>query len=109
MPNLSFPAAFEKRMQQRLGKEWSAFMEAHGSIALTSIRTNTKKQALFKEEKVAWTDSGYYLKERPSFTLDPSFHAGTYYVQEASSMFLEQALKQSTDLSQPIRVLDLCA
>ena len=47
--------------------------------------------------------------QRPSFTFDPLFHAGTYYVQEASSMFLEQALKQSVDLSQPLRVLDLCA
>src|SRR4030095_5372686 len=52
---------------------------------------------------------GYYLPERPVFTLDPLFHAGVYYVQEASSMFLEQALKQSVDLSQPIKILDLCA
>jgi len=36
-------------------------------------------------------------------------HAGAYYVQEASSMFLEQALKQSVDLDQPLLVLDLCA
>src|SRR5213079_2105847 len=52
---------------------------------------------------------GYYLPERPSFTFDPAFHAGVYYVQEASSMFVEQALKQTTGLSQPLRVLDLCA
>jgi len=37
------------------------------------------------------------------------FHAGCYYVQEASSMFLEQALKQSVDLSMPLKILDLCA
>jgi len=59
--------------------------------------------------KVGWSTFGYYLSERPSFTLDPLLHAGAYYVQEASSMFLEQALKQSTDLSKPLRVLDLCA
>lgn len=59
--------------------------------------------------KVPWATHGYYLSKRPSFTLDPLFHAGTYYVQEASSMFLEQALRQTTDLSQPLRVLDLCA
>ena len=59
--------------------------------------------------KVDWSSFGYYLSERPSFTLDPLLHAGAYYVQEASSMFLEQALKQSTDLSKPLRVLDLCA
>ena len=60
-------------------------------------------------ERVKWSDQGYYLSERPSFTLDPLFHAGAYYVQEASSMFLEQALKQALDLSAPLKVLDLCA
>ncbi len=58
---------------------------------------------------VPWSSTGYYLSQRPSFTLDPLLHAGAYYVQEASSMFLEQAMKQSVDLSQPLLVLDLCA
>jgi 16S rRNA C967 or C1407 C5-methylase (RsmB/RsmF family)/NOL1/NOP2/fmu family ribosome biogenesis protein len=60
-------------------------------------------------EKIPWASDGYYLFKRPSFTFDPLFHAGCYYVQEASSMFLEQAVKQTVDLSKPIRVLDLCA
>ncbi|HLK27543.1 MAG TPA: hypothetical protein VKT28_03110 [Puia sp.] len=60
-------------------------------------------------EKVPWSSFGFYLKERPSFTLDPLLHAGAYYVQEASSMFLEQALKQTVDLKNSIKVLDLCA
>ena len=59
--------------------------------------------------RVPWSSFGYYLEERPSFTFDPLFHAGLYYVQEASSMFLEQALRQTTDLSRPLKVLDLCA
>jgi len=60
-------------------------------------------------EKVPWSSWGYYLSERPSFTFDPLLHAGAYYVQEASSMLLEQALRQTVDLSRPLRVLDLCA
>ena len=59
--------------------------------------------------QIPWSTYGYYLSHRPSFTFDPLFHAGVYYVQEASSMFLEQILKQTTDLSKPLRVLDLCA
>ena len=59
--------------------------------------------------KVPWSSWGYYLETRPSFTFDPLFHAGVYYVQEASSMLLEQALRQTTDLQKPLRVLDLCA
>jgi len=60
-------------------------------------------------KKIPWSSWGYYLSERPSFTFDPLFHAGAYYVQEASSMYLEQALRQTVELSRPLKVLDLCA
>ena len=59
--------------------------------------------------KVPWAPDACYLNSRPSFTLDPLFHAGVYYVQEASGMFLAFALKQIADLSKKLRVLDLCA
>jgi NOL1/NOP2/fmu family ribosome biogenesis protein len=49
------------------------------------------------------------LPSRPSFTFDPLFHAGCYYVQEASSMFLEQALTQLVDLKTSLKVLDISA
>jgi len=59
--------------------------------------------------KVPWAADSYYLSQRPSFTLDPLFHAGTYYVQEASGMFLSFVLSQITDLTKKMKVLDLCA
>ncbi len=74
-----------------------------------SINNNIQHSPLAIHQKIPWSSQGYYLKERPSFTFDPSFHAGSYYVQEASSMFLEEVLKQTTDLTKPLRVLDLCA
>ncbi len=79
-----------------------------------SIRVNpAKKKALDHKlsglEKVPWSNNGYYLPERPIFTLDPLFHAGSYYVQEASSMFLEHAIRQLTNIEKPIWALDLCA
>ena len=58
---------------------------------------------------VPWAPDAYYLSSRPSFTLDPFFHAGCYYVQEASGMFLAFALKQVLDSNRNYRVLDLCA
>lgn len=58
-------------------------------------------------EPVPWATNGYYLNKRLTFTFDPLFHAGCYYVQEASSMFVEQALKQY--LNAPVVMLDLCA
>ncbi len=60
-------------------------------------------------DTIPWANLGYYLQQRPSFTFDPDFHAGLYYVQEASSMFLSQAMLQLADLSSPLKVLDLCA
>jgi len=75
-----------------------------------SIRVNPSKNiGLAPHLPVPWCSTGSYLKERPSFTLDPLFHAGAYYVQEASSMFLEQAVRHAVDISQPLKVLDLCA
>ncbi len=93
-----------------MGAEASLLLEALSTDSPTSIRINTAKfHAPVQLEKVPWSTNGYYLQERPSFTLDPLMHAGAYYVQEASSMFLEEVVKQSVDLSQPLRVLDLCA
>jgi NOL1/NOP2/fmu family ribosome biogenesis protein/23S rRNA U2552 (ribose-2'-O)-methylase RlmE/FtsJ len=58
---------------------------------------------------VPWCANGRYLKEKPSFILDPIWHAGNYYVQEASSMFLAYALQQKIDFTKALRIIDLCA
>ncbi|MEL7020191.1 MAG: RNA methyltransferase, partial [Bacteroidota bacterium] len=43
-------------------------------------------------------------------TLDPAFHAGAYYVQEASSMLIIAALQQWIGTNKrPLKILDLCA
>ncbi|MEO6404970.1 MAG: RNA methyltransferase [Ferruginibacter sp.] len=114
---MQLPETFLRSLNGLPGFDEAEFMEAHeNSIAPTSIRINPAKikdeELVFQNisaNHVPWSSYGYYLSERPSFTLDPLFHAGAYYVQEASSMFLEQALKQSVDLNKPIKVLDLCA
>jgi 16S rRNA C967 or C1407 C5-methylase (RsmB/RsmF family)/NOL1/NOP2/fmu family ribosome biogenesis protein len=108
MMPVSFPPEFEKRMQVILKDEWESFVKTHQSASPTSIRINPHKTKSWNENKIPWTDFGYYLKERPAFTFDPLFHAGTYYVQEPSSMLLEQVIKQTLDVSIPLRVLDLC-
>lgn len=96
-------------MRLQLADEWQAFSDAHAQGAPVSIRVNPAKELEPGSQKPGWSDFGRYLDERPVFTLDPLFHAGAYYVQEASSMFLEQVLKQTVDLSQPLIVLDLSA
>lgn len=111
---MNLPQDFEQMITQHLGKEeYDQLAEALSMPAPTSIRINTKKVdaeelAILKEaEQVPWCKDGFYLKERPSFTFDPLFHAGCYYVQEASSMFLSHVLRQY--VKEPVVALDLCA
>jgi 16S rRNA C967 or C1407 C5-methylase (RsmB/RsmF family)/NOL1/NOP2/fmu family ribosome biogenesis protein len=84
------------------------FVSGHNAV---NVELNEHQPNIINQpsQMVPWCSTGYYLPQRPAFTLDPLFHAGAYYVQEASSMFLEQALLQSIDLSQPLKVLDVCA
>jgi 16S rRNA C967 or C1407 C5-methylase (RsmB/RsmF family) len=110
------PNSFLQSLENIEGFDLNAFAAVHEeNKALTSIRFNPNKKinvqdsVLQIDAKIPWSTFGYYLKERPSFTKDPLFHAGAYYVQEASSMFLEQALQQTVDLNNSIKVLDLCA
>lgn len=96
------------------GFDRAAFTDVHASgERVVSVRLNPAKPALMNGEwameKIPWCPFGYYLAQRPSFTLDPLFHAGSYYVQEASSMFLWYALTEIIPHKRALRVLDLCA
>ena len=107
------PPAFHTRLSTLLGHtEAAALIQAlTESEPATSIRLNpTKPSTCFAEAKpVPWCEQGRYLAERPRFTYDPLLHAGCYYVQEAASMFVEQAWKVISQTIEPHRVLDLCA
>lgn len=78
-----------------------------------SIRRNPLKQCdlshLPVDEAVPWSHFAHYLAQRPSFTLDPLFHAGAYYVQDASAMFVGWVLRQVLAKYPGRKVLDLCA
>lgn len=105
---MNLPADFIERTKPLLQDGWDSFFSALNEDSPTSIRLNSKKQIQTSDtDRVPWSETGYYLKERPSFTFDPLFHAGCYYVQEASSMFIEQIIKQYT--GNDLRILDLCA
>lgn len=130
---MKLPEAFLQSLTGVPGFEREPFVAVHESgESVTSIRINPAKWSMVNgqwsiEESetssdntpltihhshlqpVPWSQYGFYLNQRPSFTFDPLFHAGCYYVQEASSMFLEQAFAQLLDLTVPIKVLDLCA
>ena len=109
---MALPIDFITRTRALLGNEFDSFEAALQADVPVSIRINEKKGAPIPaadtpDNRVAWCDTGYYLPERLSFTFDPLFHAGAYYVQEASSMFLEQVIR--SHVKTPVRCLDLCA
>jgi 16S rRNA C967 or C1407 C5-methylase (RsmB/RsmF family) len=108
---LQLPELFVQRMTSRLGGNSQAFFRSLEDPVPVSIRMNTRKpfDGFEGMESVPWCASGFYLKQRHVFTLDPFFHAGCYYVQEASSMFIERAYRNHGDLQRSLRVLDLCA
>lgn len=121
------PKVFEDNTRRIMGDElYETFRCALDVPSPVSIRLNPqmlKEGAWHVEdgERIPWSQYGYYLKERPNFTFDPLLHAGCYYVQEASSMFMEHVLRTLLHHPSPISslpsgrlgggltVLDLCA
>ncbi len=93
----------------------NALVSVEQSVA---IRINPNKKGVLNIDAtrmrgVPWCSSGFYLADRPSFIFDPLFHAGAYYVQDPSAMYMEIALKaagyETRESLENLRVLDLCA
>ena len=111
------PAEFTRYTRQLMGEErFERYLQSFEEPAPVSIRLNPKKMEEGKwtikdAEPVPWCRNAFYLKERPNFTFDPLLHAGCYYVQEASSMFLDEVLRQQMVNGKwsNCKCLDLCA
>lgn len=120
----TIPQKFIDNLRAALGKERAdSVLDAIETEASVSVRMNPMKcwrvvssgELPYPEDgslplkgKIGWASDAYELSSRPSFTLDPLFQAGVYYVQEASSMYLELVEKYLPE-SGPLRALDLCA
>ena len=112
---VNLPAEFITETQRIMGDErFNRFIGAFEKEAPTSVRVNVRKELSHlltaspaHLQQVPWCEEGYYLADRPQFTFDPLLHAGCYYVQEASSMFVTHILRLSGD--SPQSALDMCA
>ena len=107
---------FRKYMEEAIGRENALVaFSAFDAPASVSVRLNPFKPSSGVEgEPVLWAEHGRKLQQRPVFTLDPLFHAGAYYVQDSSSMFVGHAFRKllaqvRRPEGRPLRVLDLCA
>jgi 16S rRNA C967 or C1407 C5-methylase (RsmB/RsmF family)/NOL1/NOP2/fmu family ribosome biogenesis protein len=106
---LSLPSTFISRIQQQFPNDADTFIAAIDDAPATSIRFNPSKYSGEISNPIPWTQFGSFLAERPIFTKDPLLHSGVYYVQESSSMLIEQFFTQVIKDDSSIRVLDLCA
>lgn len=119
---MTLPVALIESLRGLPGFDEAAFVSVHErGEAPVSVRLNPAKPGYdpavasspglepASARVVPWCPAGRYLNERPSFILDPSWHTGRYYVQEASSMFVEQAFRQHAGEMRAPRVLDACA
>jgi 16S rRNA C967 or C1407 C5-methylase (RsmB/RsmF family)/NOL1/NOP2/fmu family ribosome biogenesis protein len=105
-----FHEEFIRRISSQEYIDDEALLSALRDPSPVSIRINQSKwiKQPSDGEAVPWCRNGYYLPFRPSYTLDPIFHSGCYYPQEASGMFLEQVLLQVAGSLENLNVLDLC-
>ena len=107
------PTGFCEQIHELLPEEAPALLRALDEEPSVSIRLNARKTrelelSLPLGEAIPWAGPlGYYLDQRPFFTADPLWHAGCYYVQEASSMLL--SLVKPLLGEEPLTALDLCA
>ncbi|MDE6778847.1 MAG: rRNA cytosine-C5-methylase [Alistipes sp.] len=105
------PSEFIRNIKAELGDaEGAALCESLETTPPVSVRLNPRKlgcrEPFADTRPVPWSLHGRYLDRRPAFTLDAAFHAGAYYVQEASSQFVGHLLGESAEGR---RILDMCA
>lgn len=105
------PLEFLNSLKTLAGFDETSFLAAHQQPIPVSVRLHPQKgMDLFgTSASIPWIHNGRYLPERPLFTADPLFHAGAYYVQEASSMLLAPVFQALFPQPKNLRVLDLCA
>lgn len=109
---------FVSRVRTLPGVDADALVASLDTAPSVSVRLNRRKLTDPSRlgygalEPVKWCANGFYLAERPKFTLNPLLHAGAFYVQDASSMIHETIVGRLAELhglpASPL-VLDLCA
>lgn len=113
------PPEFIQSLESVLGRDSAVrAVEAMAGESSVSVRLNPFKRLqgstlpiLEGSSAVPWSPYGHILATRPVFTLHPLFHAGVYYVQDSSAMFVGWVFRRLLERfpERPLRVLDLCA
>jgi 16S rRNA C967 or C1407 C5-methylase (RsmB/RsmF family)/NOL1/NOP2/fmu family ribosome biogenesis protein len=108
---MNWPIEFIQNLKLKFGDDYAEILDSLEKKQFPSIRFNQKKRFkhAFGNLNVKWENESRQLQTEYSFVFDPFWHAGAYYVQESSSMFLGFIFEQLFREKQPQTVLDLCA
>ena len=117
MLTIPIPEGFAERMHTLPGLDGDALLKALDTDASIALRLNRRKSmtdwnVMYSDmTPVTWCGDGYYLQDRPLFTLNPYLHAGGFYVQDASSMIHQQVVEKLAErlAAERLTVLDFCA
>lgn len=103
--------AFKQQIEALMPDEAQALIDALSTEPSVAVRVNSRKATMADSagDRVPWCNGARYLDRRPQFTFDPLLHAGCYYVQDASSMFISHVLRHVAANDAPLAYLDLCA
>jgi len=110
---MNLPADFIAQIEALVPTQAADMLHAIAAVGPSvAVRVNDGRALLrgvpAGAQRVPWCEQwGFYLDERQAFTFDPDWHAGDYYVQDASSMFVAHVVRSL--IGQPVRYLDLCA
>lgn len=107
---MNLPERFIEQLRGLLPDQWEALADAiTGSEPSVAVRVNDARGVAVPDgaRRVPWCGQGFYLTDRPAFTFDTDWHAGRYYVQDASSMFIAHVIRHF--VKEPVRYLDLCS
>ncbi|WP_418544779.1 RsmB/NOP family class I SAM-dependent RNA methyltransferase, partial [Hominenteromicrobium sp.] len=110
---MELPAAFEKRMQDMLGAEYTAFRASYNEPHKRGIRLNTVKCTKEQLERVLpftlvqtpFSPLSFYAPTDTKMAALPLYHAGAFYSQEPSASSAVTLLAPEPG----DKVLDLCA
>ena len=116
MLQTDIPAEFAAKMRELPELDAEALLKALSSEPCVGVRLNNRKMpapdtlGYDLAESVTWCEDGYYLPQRPLFTLNPSLHAGGFYVQDPSSMIHQQVVGRivAANGHVPMSLLDFC-
>ena len=111
---MNLPSAFEEKMKQLLGAEYTDYLDCFDEPRHYGLRVNTAKISVedflkispWRLKKIPWIHNGFYYDgENCQPAKHPYYFAGLYYLQEPSAMTPADRLP----IEPGDKVLDVCA